>query len=422
MPKTVLGLVHNATTLLFGVYISAAFLGIKMHRENILTMFIFSLCVGIFFVLSFVLFGERVTEQLYPLIIHLPLVLFLTLYYKYRAALSTLSVLTAYLCCQVSNWVGLAALDLSRKLWVYYCVRIIITAAVFLLLIRYVSSASARLLQKPTGSIMILALMPTVYYLYDYTTSVYTELLYSGMKVVTEFLGFVLCIAYVLFLFLYFKQYEGKCEVERKHQLIEMQHSHFEKELDTIRRSERELSIARHDMRHFLLNVSSFIENGEYDKAQKLIGEVTDAIAKTPTLRYCKNELVNMIIGSYAEKFRLVGCELECAVQIPEALPFSDVDLTAILSNGLENALQAVTPLPREKRFARIEMRMNGDKLLISVKNTFYEPPVFADGIPISQRQGHGIGTQSIVAVTEKLRGNSQFTANDGIFILRVIL
>ena len=98
MPKTVLGLVHNATTLLFGVYISAAFLGIKMHRKNILTMFIFSLCVGIFFVLSFVLFGERVTEQLYPLIIHLPLVLFLTLYYKYRAALSTLSVLTAYLC------------------------------------------------------------------------------------------------------------------------------------------------------------------------------------------------------------------------------------------------------------------------------------------------------------------------------------
>lgn len=35
MLENVLIVLHNATTLLFGVYISAAFLGIKMTRRNI---------------------------------------------------------------------------------------------------------------------------------------------------------------------------------------------------------------------------------------------------------------------------------------------------------------------------------------------------------------------------------------------------
>ncbi|MGI6772411.1 MAG: GHKL domain-containing protein [Acutalibacteraceae bacterium] len=35
---------------------------------------------------------------------------------------------------------------------------------------------------------------------------------------------------------------------------------------------------------------------------------------------------------------------------------------------------------------------------------------------------GHGLGTQSIKYVTEKLNGNCQFVAKDGQFALRVVL
>ena len=78
MIDTVLGLLHNALTFLFGVYISAAFLGIRMNRRNVLILFAFSSAVGVVFASSFVLFGAEVTEQIYPLLVHIPLVLFLT--------------------------------------------------------------------------------------------------------------------------------------------------------------------------------------------------------------------------------------------------------------------------------------------------------------------------------------------------------
>ena len=74
MAENVLIVLHNATTLLFGVYISAAFLGIKMTRRNIYILLGFSCAVSVVYI--GILFGATVTRQVYPLIVHMPLVLF----------------------------------------------------------------------------------------------------------------------------------------------------------------------------------------------------------------------------------------------------------------------------------------------------------------------------------------------------------
>ena len=111
MLESILAVLHNATTLLFGVYISAAFLGVRMNRHNVFTLLIFSGAVGIIYIAAYLGLGTEGTEKIYPLIIHLPLVLFLSRYYKYKPALSVLSVLTAYqqvggpggLCCHAPD-------------------------------------------------------------------------------------------------------------------------------------------------------------------------------------------------------------------------------------------------------------------------------------------------------------------------------
>lgn len=422
MLETILSYLHNATTLLFGVYISAAFLGIRMNKKNVLTLLGFSCSVGVLYVASFLLFGENVTEQIYPLIVHIPLVLFLSLFYKYKIALSALSVLTAYLCCQISNWVGLATLNLTKSMCIYYSVRILVTLTVFVFLIRFVSNATAKLLQKPTKAILILGLMPFVYYLFDYITGVYTGLLYSGLESVVEFLGFMLCIFYILFIFLYFKQYEEKLEAEHRNRLMKMQQSQSQKEIEAIKRSEYAVSILRHDMRHFLSNISAYIESGENKKAQSYINEIINTTDKTATQKYCKNELVNMILSSHESNIRNNEINFEYSILIPEKLPFSDVDLTSILSNALENSINAVRKIDNAKRYIKLDLRMNDNKLLFEIKNTFANKPTLQDGLPQTDEEGHGFGTQSIRYVVEKLKGNCQFFINGDLFVLQVII
>ena len=163
MINSVLSILHHALTLLFGVYISAAFLGIRMSRKNIAVLFGFSAAVGVISTLSFIFFGEAFTTQIYPLIIHLPLILFLTLFYKNTVLRSALAVVTAYLCCQISKWTGLVLLNITETEWVYYGVRIITTIIVFAVIVRYVSNAAAQLIQKPTRALLIFAILPFTY-------------------------------------------------------------------------------------------------------------------------------------------------------------------------------------------------------------------------------------------------------------------
>lgn len=417
----ILAFLHHGTTLLFGIYISALFLGIRMTRKNITALFGFACIVGIVYTLTFVMSGENVAKQIYPLIIHLPLILFLHFFYKYKTMLCIFSVFTAYLCCQISNWIGIAAVNLFHFDWVYYVTRIIVTIAVFILL-RFVLDSMTQLMQKPAKIILIFGLMPFVYYIFDYGTNVYTELLYSGLEIVVEFLGFVLCIAYILFLVLYFKQYEEKCEVEQRSQIAKMKWEQSEKEIEAIRRSEYTINILRHDMRHFLANISAFIDNGEIEEAQAYIREIIDNTDKVAMRKYCKNDIVNMILSFYEGQIKNNKIDFQYSVRIPEKLHFSDVDITAILSNGLENAIQAVLLLEEDKRYIKLDLYINDNKLLLSIKNTFAERPVFRDGLPQSRENGHGFGTQSIWSTVEKLKGNCQFSVDQNLFVLQVIL
>ena len=417
----ILQLIHNTITLLFGVYISAAFLGVALKRHNILQLLGFSCVIGSIYLCAYIYLGETLTREIYPLIVHLPLILFLVFRYRYRPMAAVISVLTAYLCCQISNWVGIAALALTHASVYYYVVRIIMTICVFLFLLLCVSDAMTRLLEISTEFLAILGIIPFVYYIFDYATNVYTSLLYSGNKVVVEFLGFTLCISYILFIFLYFRKYEEQQETLHQNQLMELMREQSKKELDNLHQTEQSVSILRHDMRHFLLAISSMIENDKKEEALTYIREIVNTSDQMAIHKYCKNELVNMILSAQDEQMKKQNITFIHTIQIPENLPFSDVDLTAILSNGLENAIHAVADLPVEKRIITLNMHIHDEKLLISIKNPCATIPEIKDGMPQSKKIGHGLGTKSIRYIVEKAGGNCQFAVDGDCFILRII-
>ena len=72
----VLAAIHNTTTLLFGIFLSAFFLGVRQNKSNTIKLLLYSLAEGTVYLLSLTLIGETATMQIYPLFIHLPIALF----------------------------------------------------------------------------------------------------------------------------------------------------------------------------------------------------------------------------------------------------------------------------------------------------------------------------------------------------------
>ena len=122
--------------------------------------------------------------------------------------------------------------------------------------------------------------------------------------------------------------------------------------------------------------------------------------------------MVNIVLSSHENEIASGGIVFEHSVKVPEKLDISDIDLTAILSNGTENAINAVMELVPEKRRISLDMRMNDKKLLISIKNTYATKPQIIDGF----------GTKSIYYVTEKLGGNCRFSLDGDEFLLQVVI
>jgi sensor histidine kinase regulating citrate/malate metabolism len=108
---------------------------------------------------------------------------------------------------------------------------------------------------------------------------------------------------------------------------------------------------------------------------------------------------------------------------LPDSLTFSDTELCSLLSNALENAINACEKIPdSNKRHIKLHMFSKNNKLCIDIRNSYNTEPVFDQGIPVSKEPGHGFGTKSMARIVEKHKGIYRFSVKDGLFIFQVTI
>ena len=287
--------------------------------------------------------------------------------------------------------------------------------------IAHLSVYFAEIFSKDLRSVCIFGLIPTIYYLFDYATAIYTDLWTSNYPFVTQSMPLLLSVSYMLFCSIYYKEYEQKADALRKEQIVHIAVEQQSKELTAIKQSAQEIRLLRHDMRMFLSSLAISIENGEMDNVRMMINSQISLIDGTKLARYCNNDIINYVISDYASRCKEKSVDFSCTVKLEE-LSVDEMIFSSILSNALDNALNAQRYLTPEKRSIKLMIQNSGGKLLLSVKNSVGQLVIFADGLPVSMPGQHGHGTQSIRYLTERLGGNCQFSQQQDTFILRVVL
>ena len=421
MLESILTFLYGTIVLAFGIALSTAFAGLRFSKRNFLVFLGLFLFSGILQLIATVTFSEVVVWKLYPLIAHLPLILLLCFVYKKPLATAVAATFTAYLCCQPSKWFGVLMNQFTNSAVVGLAARILFLFPVGYLAIFHLSSYLSDIFNKDTRSICIFGFVPTVYYIFDYVTVVYTNLWLSNIQVVMEFLSFLIVVMYMVFCLLYYKEYEQKAEAQRKEQIIRIAVEQQSKEFATIQQIKQDVQLLRHDMRMFLSSLAISIESGNTETAQEMIHSQITRIEGTKLQRFCNNNIVNYVISDYAARCKEEGISFQCAIKLDE-LKVDEIMFSSILSNALDNALNAQKLQPIDSRSITLMLKNSDSKLLLSVKNPVSQPIIFADGLPVSGKHGHGYGTQSIRYVTEKLGGNCQFFIQDDIFIFRAVL
>lgn len=419
-----LSLLNDIAVSLFGSVLSASFCDALATRRN---RRLFWCCMALITILQGVVYSiwsADFLRYIYPLIMHLPLLLVLWLLTG-KLLWPLISILSAYFFCELRRWIALLVVALFRGGdMMQDLAELIITLPLLLLLLHFFTPVIRQLSGQSPKQQWIFGLIPAVYYLFDYGTRVYTDLLYSGGPAAVEFMPFVCCLVYMAFLLYHSAREQTEIQLQQVQKSLNLQLTQAVREINALRESQTMASQYRHDLRHHLQYLSSCIGSGQAEQAQAYISDICEEIEAQKVQRYCENEAANLILSSFAGRAQKNGVSMHIQGALPAFILVSDSDLCVLLSNALENALHACCSLVAEGKACEIDVQFyeRGGKLFLQVTNPCRNTVHFEKGLPVSDRPGHGIGVQSICAIVRRYGGVYAFLVQDGQFILRLSL
>lgn len=140
-------------------------------------------------------------------------------------------------------------------------------------------------------------------------------------------------------------------------------------------------------------------------------------------MRFCENRAADSVLGYYCALAKREDIPFRAQLDLPESLPVDEIDMCLVLSNLLENALEASLRTVPDRRL-RVTAYLHAERLLlIEVENAFDGEVMEKGGVfRSSKRKGNGVGIRSVRHIAEKTGGASTFTYQSGVFSARVML
>ena len=409
---------------IFGMVLSAAFCDIYWTKRKQFLM-AGSMC-GLLLIqgLLFYRFDTTVVQYLYPVITHLPIIGFLWFFSK-RKFWPVIAVLTAYLCCQLRRWLALLIVALFFDgAEMQNIIEMIITLPLLFAILKIIAPAVCSLAHSDSWVQYQFGMIPVIYYVFDYTTKIYTDWQLKGAPVVTEFMSFVCSLAYLIFVMYFSREKFKRSQLEQIQESLNLQVAQSVREIENLRHSQQKTREHRHDLRHHMQYLSSCIENEKFEQAQIYIRKICSEIESNQVIAFCENEAANLILSAFAGRAKEKEICMRIKVRIPKEIHVSESDFCVLLSNALENALHACEKNKKTDMQSMIEVCafVNKNKLFLEIKNTCEEEVTFVEGVPASNRPGHGIGVKNICALVDRYGGGYEFSLAANQFVLRIFI
>ncbi len=179
-------------------------------------------------------------------------------------------------------------------------------------------------------------------------------------------------------------------------------------------------SRAAHDRRHFNNLLLELLEQGQQREAILLLKKQSKITPKTNKV-YCENPAVNAAVSHYATMAEQAGITTKIELDIPNEIEVDSLELSMVVSNLMENAIQACIKL-ESLTYLCFTCRNKG-RLLLEMENTCDASLVLDDnGFPKALANGHGIGSKSVLAFSKKYDGELIYKIEKGVFNVRLLV
>ncbi|MFG6349091.1 MAG: GHKL domain-containing protein [Lachnospiraceae bacterium] len=169
----------------------------------------------------------------------------------------------------------------------------------------------------------------------------------------------------------------------------------------------------RHDIRNHIGVVKNLLQSGKLEEAVNYIEDMEDMAEEMSFPCSTNNPVVDILVGNKLGIAKNMGIDVDCSLLLPYPCSLRDIDICIVLSNALDNAIQACKSLDAGiEKYINVSGRIQGNLLMIEIDNSFKDKGGFRKGT----------GLSNIKNVAGKYGGAMSIDIKENVFVLHVLL
>ncbi len=198
--------------------------------------------------------------------------------------------------------------------------------------------------------------------------------------------------------------------------LIEYQTEQSRQHLGEVQGIYREMRGYKHDFHHHLQTLKTQLEAGEIGRALAYLEQLDQQLMNVDTLLKTGNVALDVILSTKIAQAKAAGIAVNVKANVPDRLLLSDLELSIILGNLLENAIEACQ-CAKGERFLRLFIGMKGKMLYFSMLNSAGPKATKKGSLFSSHKAGlHGFGLRRAESILEAHGGWCKYNSEEGAF------
>lgn len=180
----------------------------------------------------------------------------------------------------------------------------------------------------------------------------------------------------------------------------------------------------RHDIHHHINYMYQAMVNEQYEEVREYLEDLKNEqnIIKQEYDQYFGNQVLDTIMYAMEQSYKSDDISISCKGKVKNNLNIDHIDLCAVFSNLLENAIEACEGCLNDREIIIVASEYQ-DAFVLEISNP-YNQSILKDVIRTSKKnlEEHGFGIQIVREIVEKYQGELNVLCTDDRFYVKVIM
>jgi sensor histidine kinase YesM len=242
----------------------------------------------------------------------------------------------------------------------------------------------------------------------------------SATQITWSFIIGAIGILYInITIFIYVERIKEVGEIKRQNELADLQYKLKVDYFNQIKEDQANTRALWHDIKKYLNTMNELICRNEFDHARECITQVEGLFGGLGNVVDVGNTVISAVLNASIQRARRMNISTDLDIRVRPDLNISAADLSVIIGNTVDNAVEACALLEEGDKEISIQLIQKGALLYYEIKNPYKKRDDETE-LEDNGRKLHGYGLKNVKRCIDKYNGTMSIYSCETHFVVSI--